>query len=92
MVDKVNAVIREGIRLPETKVVNAERKKSYKRGQPGLVIAKCASKDAKQLIMESKARLKDSRPHKDIMINNSKLHEQRLQEANMRTIVNALGL
>lgn len=91
VVDKINAVIREGIKLPEVKVTSAERKKSFKRGQPGLVIAQYASRNDKQLIMENKARLKDSRQHKDIMINHSKSREQRLQEANLRTIVNALG-
>ncbi len=56
----VNSVIKDGIKLPDVSVTEVERKKSYREGYPGVVIATCASRDDKRQIMSNKSSLKDS--------------------------------
>ena len=52
--NKVNALFRDGLRLSEIFVSDAERKQSHNTSKPGVVIAKMKSKDAKQLVMKEK--------------------------------------
>ncbi len=56
----VNSVIKDDIKLPDVSVTEVERKKSYREGYPGVVIATCASRDDKRQIMSNKSSLKDS--------------------------------
>ena len=67
------------------------RRKSKIQGKPGVIIAKCKSSADKEIIMKNKAKLKKSENCAGMYINHDKPLEQRIQESNFRTIINALG-
>ena len=88
---KVNGLLKDGLKLRDVAVVAAERKKAKKEGAPGVIIAKCASKEDKEKIMKSKAKLKSSRNFADVFISNDLTWEQRQQDNNLRAIAKAVG-
>ena len=90
IVNKVNAVLKDGLKLKVT-VKSAERKKAKQEGRPGIVVAKCASAQDRKAIMAKKKDLKDSRQYKDVMIEYYKSPEQLSQEASLRTLVKAVA-
>ncbi len=90
IIDRVNGLIRDGLSLRDVEVEEAERKRAADNRYPGLVVAKCKSKEDKSLIMKSKAKLKTSRLFEDVFINSDKTQEQRLYEANLRTIASVM--
>lgn len=91
IVNKINGILTDGLKLRDVKIEHAARKQSYKRGQPGLVIAKCKNSEDKEKIMSAKRILADSRNYRDISISHDKTRDQRLQEANWRTVISAVG-
>ncbi|CAC5385805.1 unnamed protein product [Mytilus coruscus] len=89
--NKVNALIKDGLHLKDVKVVSADRKKSYKEGKYGVVVAVFKSMNDKRKVMHKKRDLKDSRNFKDIFIENDLSKSQRILNNNLRNIVNAIG-
>ena len=66
------------MKLSSIRFENAERKSSYKKGVPGLVVAKCKSKEDKALVLQNKRKLKDSKSFKRVMIDSYKPKKQRV--------------
>ncbi len=93
VINKVNAVIQNGLKPNQISVESAVRviPSNPRPGQHGIIFAKCRSKANKTNIMENKAKLKDVEQFKKVNINNYK-GKQRLEfEANIRTIVSTFG-
>jgi hypothetical protein len=90
VVTMVNCLIKDGLQLAHVTIEKAERKES--RGEhPGIIIAKCRSKEDKDKITKGKRKLKDSTIYKNVYVEHDKPLEQRIQEANLRTIAKVLG-
>ncbi len=81
----VNSVIKD------VSVTEVARKKSYREGYPGVVIAICASRDDKRKIMSNKSSLKDSTQYQEVMIDAHKNFQQCMLESHLHSIVNAVG-
>ncbi|CAG2192512.1 unnamed protein product [Mytilus edulis] len=91
VLNKVNALIKDGLHLKDVKAVSADRTKSYKEGKFGVVIVAFKSMNEKRKVMDKKRNLKDSRNFKDIFIENDLSKSQRILNNNLRNIVNAIG-
>ena len=89
--NKVNNVLKEGIKLQNITVESAKRKKSYKRNAPGIVVAKLKNAEDKKQVMLNKKKLADSRVYNEVSISHDKPLQQRVQEANLRTLAAAVG-
>ncbi|XP_071091296.1 uncharacterized protein MCAP_0864-like [Haliotis cracherodii] len=90
--NKVNSVLKDGMRLKDVDIVHAERKSNREESRyPGVIVATCRSMEDKSLILQSKSKLQHSRNFKDIFIMNDKTRQQRLHEANLKTIAIAIG-
>lgn len=85
--NKVNAVLKEGLKLKDITVESAERKKSKNEGKPGIVIAKCKSKSDHDTVMKNKSKLNESRQYKSVRIERFKSIEQLRHEADLRLIL-----
>ena len=88
--NKLNAVIKQGIKLQGIQVSHAVRKRGF-NGRSGVIIAKCKSSEDKEAIMNNKKVLKDSRNFKDISIYHDKPLVERQYEANVRLLVDMLA-
>ncbi len=91
IVNKANALLKDGLKLKDIAVSSAVRKESFNRRYPGVVIATCRSADDKKEIMSAKKILKDSRSFRDVYIMQDLSPEQRSQTANLKTIAAAIG-
>ncbi|CAG2255048.1 unnamed protein product [Mytilus edulis] len=89
--NKINGLIRDGLHLKDVKVVSAERKKSFREGKSGVIIASLSSTSDKRKVMDKKRELKNSRNYKDVFVENSIPLAQRILNSNLRNIVNAIG-
>ena len=87
----VNNLVKEGAKLENVTIAEAERKPAYRDGHPGIIVAKCRSKQDRDSIMSSKAKLRSSTQFKQVFIEPYKSQQQRRADANMRAIVNAVG-
>jgi hypothetical protein len=90
IMNKVHAVLRDGMKL-KIEVDQAERKKSYREGQSGLVIVTCKSVKDKQLVMESKRKLGDSRVYRNVGIDHDKSKLERDYSTSIQAIARAVG-
>ena len=61
VINKVNGLIKDGLKLRDITVTEAARKNSGRMGRPGLIVAKCRSAEEKETIMNAKKKLPDSR-------------------------------
>ena len=91
IVTKVNNVLKEGLKLRNVSVETAERKKSYKQSVPGVVVATLRSAEDKKAVMVNKRKLAASLIYKEVIITHDKSHQQRIQEANLRTLAAVIG-
>jgi hypothetical protein len=57
--------------VKDAQAVSAERKKSHRQGQHGIIVASFGKISDKRKEMEKKSQLKDSRNYKDIFIEHS---------------------
>ncbi|KAK3099216.1 hypothetical protein FSP39_001099 [Pinctada imbricata] len=85
----VEAVIRDGLRLHDVKVVEADRKKGDRN--PGVVLATIETKEQKDKILKNKSKLKHSSAYSRVYIEDETPKEVRTQEANLRTILKEIG-
>lgn len=88
VLNKVNGLVRDGLRVKDVQAVSAERKKSYRQG---IILASFRNISDKRKVMEKKAQLKDSRNYKDIFIEHSIPKNQRMINSSLRNIVQAIG-
>ena len=84
-VNKVNSLIRDGLKLSNVKMLKAGRKDS-RNSKPGLIIAKLNSIDDKKLVMKVK-----SKSFGNLHIENDILWEVRSQQNNIRMIPKEIG-
>ena len=88
--DKVMALIRDGCKLCDIKVTQAERK--FSRGKkPGPVIATIENFEQKQKLMKGKNALKNTEQYKRVNIENDYAPETRNADTNLRTILKEFG-
>ena len=95
VIDKVNGVIREGLKLRDVKVVKAERKQTERQtgrnSKPPVIVASFESAEDKRAVMTNKKMLKDDRnKHKHVFIHNDQTKAERVQRANFQTILDSL--
>jgi hypothetical protein len=90
VLNKVNYLIRDGLRL-NLSVSSAERKKSYKDGLSGIIVAQLGTTENKRKVMDNKAKLQSSKMYSKIFIDHDKTKEQRDNEANFRELAKAVG-
>ena len=84
--NRVSAVIRDGLRLSDVRVVEAKRKDN--RGpNPGIVIASVETKEQKEKLMKNKKRLRQTRDYRKVYIEDELSHEARTHKSNMATLL-----
>ena len=88
--DKVMALIRDGCKLHDVKVIQAERKSTRGR-KPGPVIATIETFEQKQKLMKAKNSLKNVEQYKKVYIENDYAPETRNSDSNLRTILKEIG-
>ena len=74
--EKVNGLIKEGIKVKNIKVASAIRKRSLRDNTPGVVLASLNNKEDKDEIMRAKSCLKRSRLYKKVFVDHDKCREQ----------------
>ena len=88
--DKVMALVRDGCKLFDVKVTQAERK--FSRGKkPGPIIATIETFEQKQKLMKTKNALKNVDKYKKVYIENDYAPETRSTDSNLRTILKEIG-
>ena len=90
VMDKLNAMIRDGCKLTDVTVTAAERKTSAGR-KPGVIIASIDTFPQKQKLMKSKSALKKTVAYKRVFIDNDYCSETRKIDSNLRTILKEIG-
>ena len=91
IVQCVNTLVSEGIKIENVTVVDAKRNPGFRENHPGIVIANCRSKQDKELLMASKSNLRKNAQFKNVHVEHFKSYEQRRLDANLYAIVNAVG-
>ena len=93
VLEKVNGFFKDKLKLKKVKVNNAVRKKTFRQNMPGVIVAKCATKEDKESIMKAKSILNRSSDTavKKIFIDHDKSRVQRQLESNMRLIVQTVA-
>ena len=87
--NKVNKLLRDGLKLKAVNVSSCERKQS--RGQkPGLIVARIETAEQKNKIMNVKNSLKNSSDYKDVYIEHDRSFSTRVNESNMFTVLKEL--
>ena len=86
--NKVNSLIKDGLKLRDVNVRSTERKQSFNESTPG-VVATLGSLEDKKKILSAKASLRHSRRYKDVYIHGDQSKKERMYSANLRSLVNA---
>lgn len=89
--NKVNALIKDGLNLRAANCTRAVRKQSRRESQSGVVIATCCDRDAKADIMKAKSNLKRHRVYEHVFIEHDRPRSERNQISSLRTLVQAVG-
>ena len=88
--NKVNALLRDGLKLADIKVSACSRKLS--RGdKPGVVIATLETLAQRQKLLEHKRKLKSTKNYSNVYIEEARPLETRINEANIRTVIKEMG-
>ncbi|KAH3734627.1 hypothetical protein DPMN_041066 [Dreissena polymorpha] len=87
---KVNAMLKDGLKLSNITVSKAERKKSRNESRPGVVIATFKCKEDKQTVMNAKSDLRHINQYSKIFINHDLAPEQRKNSQNFANILSAI--
>ena len=91
LINKVTAVLIEGCKLKDVKVLKAERKGKGHNGVPPPIVATLQSSDQVKKVLRTKKLLKESRNHKDVFIHEDEDLDYRIQKSNTITLLKALG-
>ena len=89
VVNKVNSLISDGVKIPDIKVVSAFRKESRDSVKPGVVIAKFKNETDKKKVMLAKKNLKSHAQYRKVFIHHDQSREERVMATNLRMLVNA---
>ena len=87
--NKVNSLIKDGLKIRDIHVRSTERKQSFNESIPGVVVATLGSLDDKKRVLSAKASLRHSRRYRDVYIHGDQSRKERLYSANLRSLVNA---
>ena len=88
--DKVNTLVKDGLKIHNILVTNAVRKES-KSAENGVIVASCKDKEDKEAVMKAKAGLKDHRRYNKVFSEHDKSVGERKTASNLRTIAKILG-
>jgi len=91
VVNKVNSLIRDGLKVSDVTCASAERKKSPNSSKPGVIIARFKSHDDKRKVMAEKSKLKGHRQFDGVFLHHDQSHADRMMSSNFRTIISALN-
>jgi hypothetical protein len=89
--ERVNGLLRDGLKLSHVSVSKADRKKSYNDAKPGVIIATLKSKKDKQAIMSAKPQLRHSTRYTKVFIHHDQSPAERKASLNFATILGALN-
>ena len=89
--NKVNALIKDCLRLRNSSCHKAVRKPARGDNQNGVVIATCGCPDDKREIMQNKSKPKDKRQYERVYIEHDRSPAERKQISNLRKLVNVAG-
>ena len=89
---KIEALMREGLKITDIMFENIERKVSRQTGRSGIVIVTCMSWADKDRILKAKRLLDQSRVYRNVSIKPDRSREQRTMENNMRSLATAVGM
>ena len=89
-INKVSALIKDGLKLHNVQVVSAERKKTS-GSRPGVVIARLADSRQKQNVMKEKTKLKNIKPYERVYIENCLSRSELQTQHSLMTVVKELG-
>lgn len=90
VIRKVNTMIKDGLQINNITVVSAERKTSQ-NGKPGVIIAKCNSREEVTTLITKKKVLRDSEKYHTVYLSRDVPYAERVHNQNMRTIIQAIG-
>ena len=90
VVTKVDALIKDGLKIRNLTAVTAVRKASRTENKPGIIIATLRSSEDKKKIMTSKKMLKGHSSYGTVYINHDQTTQERRLASNMRTLVEAV--
>ena len=88
--NKVNSLVRDGLKLTDVQISAVERKQT-RDGKPEVIIATVETTEQKTKLMQNKKSLKKSKQYESVYIEDERPASQRLNEANMRTLLKACG-
>ena len=88
--NKVNCLIRDGLKLTNVKISTAERKQT-RDGRPGIIIATVATAEQKSAVMQRKKDLRKIKNYESVYLEDERSPSQRLNESNMRSLLKACG-
>ena len=88
--NKVNALINDGLKLRDAVYTKAERKQPRTKTHCGMIIARCDSDESKREIMQAKSNLRNSRTYEKVYIEHDMPFEERNQISNLRKLVNVV--
>lgn len=86
---KVNSLIRDGLNINTTQVLDAERKRSV-INKPGVIVATFQSNDDKNVVMRAKRKLKRHEQYAHVCIDHDQSKSDRIMTDNFRAILSAL--
>ena len=88
--NRVNGLIKDGLRIKDVSVVSAERKQSRNR-KPGVIVATCKSDKDVAKVLKNKKDLKNVRQYEQVYVEPDVPLQQRIQNSNLRNIVSVIG-
>ncbi|KAK3109159.1 hypothetical protein FSP39_024218 [Pinctada imbricata] len=90
--NRVDALVRDGLRFRDVRVKEAERKKKNGTGRnPGIVKVTFETKEQKEKVLKEKQKLKQSKEYRNVYIEEELTREQLNADSNMRTILKEIG-
>ena len=88
--NKVTSLVRDGLKLKDVKVTNAERKQS-KGDNPGLVVASFESFEQLNKVLENKKHLQKNSDYRSVYIEKCLSKNEICTQATFRTLVKEIG-
>ena len=88
--NKVNSLIKDGLKLNGVECVTAERKKNRDSRKSGVVIARFKTHDDKRKVMLQKKLLRDNRQYSGVFINHDQSLAERRMSDSFRSILGVL--
>ena len=88
---KVKALVRDGLQLPQTEIINAMRTPHHDN-KPGIVKIQFKDKDTKIAVLRVKSPLFQDERYKRVFIRSSQPHIERVAQKNTMAILREMGI